>query len=74
MDRILLFIREARQNDIVELHPDEVSARRGLAKYVRERADHDILSTASDEDVLIKAYSSDVTRFYAIVGVAGGDR
>ena len=74
MDQVLLFIREAGQDDVINLFPDKASARRALVKYIHERADNSILSSATDDDALVQTYVKAVPAVYAIVGVAGGRR
>jgi hypothetical protein len=73
MERILLFIREAGQQDVVDFHPDEVSARRALATYVRKRTKAALPHSDNDDDA-IAAYFASPTAVYTIVGVADGAR
>jgi len=73
MKRILLFIREAGQQDVVDFHPDEASARRALATYVRKRTKAATPHSENDDDA-IAAYFATPSTVDTIVGVAGGGR
>jgi hypothetical protein len=73
MKRILLFIREPGQQDVVDFHSDEASARRALATYLRKRTKAALPHSDNDDDA-IAAYFATPTAVYTIVGVAGGAR
>lgn len=74
MQRVILVIRDGTDVPIADVHPDEATARRALAAYVRERTG--LLSTrhAANDDGAIEAYFASESADYAIVGVAGDER
>ncbi len=74
MQRVLLLIQEAGQEPIADVHPDEATARRALAAYVRERTRTSPSLHADNDDGAIEAYFAAETAAYTIVGVAGDER
>jgi len=74
MQRVLLLIQEAGQEPIADVHPDEATARRALAAYVRDRTRISPALHADNDDGAIEAYFDGETAAYTIVGVAGDER
>lgn len=75
MRRIILFIREPGQSDTIDFHPDEASARRALATYVRDKtAQLHSLPPADNDDDIIAAYFANPDATYTIAGVASDAR
>lgn len=75
MQRIILFIRDPGQSDTIDFHPDEASARRALASYVRDKtAQPDLTPRAENDDEIIAAYFANPAATYTIAGVASDAR
>ena len=66
MERFLLFIRDDETADVVDIHPDEPSARKALAAYVRCRHRERGVPPPISDDVAIASYFNSAGALYAI--------
>lgn len=69
MERFLLFIKDANNDEFADLHLDEVSARKALTAFVRERETEADAPHAIIDDDAIDAYFDHETSFYTIARV-----
>ncbi|WP_242121362.1 hypothetical protein [Sphingomonas lacusdianchii] len=71
MERFLLFIRDtAAADDVADIHPDESSARKALAAYVRRRTREQGRPMPINDDVAIASYFEADGALYAIARIS----